>query len=208
MYKKLIIIICIFLLVGCNNADINNLSLNEIIDTKIDTTNDISNINRKGYKYFLPQEFSVKKDNDFIQELTSNGITYYLNIDVISYYYKNKMSTNHEIDDYEYYEFSKDDNNGYLRIVENNGNFFIELCYNYAIIEVEVKISEIKYAISRSIQILNSIKYNDLVIEKYVIDKDLDTSETIYKIPEPENKNDSKNILEYIEDNARDDSDE
>ena len=47
--------------------------------------------------------------------------------------------------------------------------------------------------------LLNSIKYNDIVIEKYINDKDLDSSETIYKIPEPKNKNEEKNILQYIE---------
>ena len=76
---------------------------------------------------------------------------------------------------------------------------FINLCYNYAIIEVEVKESELRYAISRSIAILKSIKYNDLVIEKYISENDLDSSETVYKIPEPKNKDESKNILEYIE---------
>ena len=30
-------------------------------------------------------------------------------------------------------------------------------------------------------------------------DNDLESSETLYKIPEPANKNESKNILEYVE---------
>ena len=73
------------------------------------------------------------------------------------------------------------------------------MCYNYAIIEVEVEESELRYAISRGITILKSIKYNDLVIEKYINDNDLESSETIYKLPEPKNKDEKKNILEYIE---------
>ena len=92
-----------------------------------------------------------------------------------------------------------DDVGGYLRIRKNNDYFFVEVCYNYAIIEVEVKDSELKYAVSRSMMILNSIKYNDLVIEKYINENDIESKETIYKIPEPKNKNDSKNILQYIE---------
>ena len=51
--------------------------------------------------------------------------------------------------------------------------------------------------------ILNSIKYNDLVIEKYIADNDLESSETIYKIPEPENKKTNKNILEYIDEEEK-----
>ena len=73
------------------------------------------------------------------------------------------------------------------------------MCYNYAIIEVVVEEDDLRYAISRGITILNSIKYNDLVIEKYITDNDLDSSETVYKLPEPKNKNESKNILQYIE---------
>ena len=66
-------------------------------------------------------------------------------------------------------------------------------------VEVEVEEDEIRYAVSRSIDILKSIKYNELVIEKYINDNDLDSSETVYKIPEPKNKDESKNILQYIE---------
>ena len=73
------------------------------------------------------------------------------------------------------------------------------MCYNYAIIEVEVKQSELRYAISRSISILNSIKYNDLVIEKYIGENDLDSKESIYSIPQPSSKSGSKNVLQYIE---------
>ena len=46
---------------------------------------------------------------------------------------------------------------------------------------------------------LCDITNKDLVIEKYINDNNLETSETIYKIPEPKNKNEGKNILEYIE---------
>ena len=87
---------------------------------------------------------------------------------------------------------------------KNNDYFFVELCYNYAIIEVEVKEEDLNYAISRSITILNSIKYNSAVIEKYINDNNLSSSETIYKLPEPKNKDEDKNILQYIEENEKD----
>jgi tRNA G37 N-methylase Trm5 len=110
-----------------------------------------------------------------------------------------------ELDDYEYYEFENNDKKGYLRITKNNEDFFVELCYNYAIIEVEVEESELHYAVSRGITILKSIRYNDLVIEKYINDNDLESSETIFKIPEPKEKDDTKNILQYIEDSEKED---
>ena len=76
------------------------------------------------------------------------------------------------------------------------------MCYNYAIIEVEVEEKDLKYAVSRSIIILNSIKYNDLVIEKYISDTDMETVEKVYTIPEPKNKNENKNVLEWIKENG------
>lgn len=200
MYKKIIIlIISMILLVGCKNTNINKLSLQEIIDTSIKSEVKDYNINAKGYRYYLPTEFSVVKDEDYIQQLLSKNNIYYLNVDIVSYYYKNVMASDRSLDDYDYYEFEKDNKKGYMRITKNNDYFFVTLCYNYAIIEVEVKQDELRYAISRSIVILNSIKYNDKVIEKYINDNDIDSSETVYKIPEPVDKNQRRNVLEYIE---------
>ncbi len=113
------------------------------------------------------------------------------------------ISYERDLNDYKYYSFEQDDKTGYLKIRKNNGNFFVELCYNYAIIEVEVEESELRYAVSRSMTILKSIRYNDLVIEKYINDNDLKSSETVYKIPEPKEKDDTKNILQYIEESEK-----
>ena len=156
----------------------------------------------------LQQEYSVN-GFEMIDELTfrllmRNAIKETLNIkDSTADYIEDEWyKDNRDFDDYVYYEFSNNENSGYLKITKNNKDFFIELCYNYAIIEVEVEESKLRYAISRSIAILNSIKYNDLVIENYITDNDVDLSETIYEIPEPDNKDSSKNVLEYIEQNV------
>ena len=199
MYKKILIILGVFLLFGCSSNNISSLSLEEIINNTIKKESSLYNTNSKGYKYYLPEEFNLSEDKDFVQELSSHNNNYYLNVDIVSYYYKNTMKSNHDYDDYEYITFENNDKNGYLRIRKNSDYFFVELCYNYAIIEVEVEESELRYAVSRAITILNSIKYNDLVIEKYINDNDLDSSETVYKLPEPKNKNENKNILQYIE---------
>lgn len=203
MLKKILIIICLFLLVGCS-TEINNLSLEEIIDSSIKEEITLHNTNNKGYRYYLPAGFTVKKNSDFNQELVSHNDIYYLYVDIVSYYYKNDDYAKRDINDYKYYSFEQDDKTGYLRIRKNNDNFFVELCYNYAIIEVEVEESELRYAVSRGITILKSIRYNDLVIEKYINDNDLESSETVYKLPEPKDKDDSKNILQYIEESEKD----
>ena len=49
MLKKILIIICLFLLVGCS-TEINNLSLEEIIDSSIKEEITLHNTNNKGYR--------------------------------------------------------------------------------------------------------------------------------------------------------------
>lgn len=207
MCKKIILILLSFLLVGCG-TNINKMSLEEIIDDSIVSDNSYINVNGRGYKYYLPSEFTVYDDKDYIQTLLSKNKLYYMNIDIVSYHYKNKIETKHELDDFEYYTFNYKNKEGYLRITKNKEKFLVELCYNYAIIEVEVEESELRYAISRSIAILNSIQYNDLVIEKYIVDNNIENSETVYKIPQPENKESNKNVLEYIEENQVENADD
>ncbi len=204
MLKKILIIVCLFLLVGCSN-NIDKLTLEEIVDLSINEENNMHNTNNKGYRYYLPAGFTIKKNSDFNQELLSHNNIYYLNIDIVRYYYKTEDTAERDITDYKYYSFEHDNKTGYLKIRKNNDNFFVELCYNYAIIEVEVEESELRYAVSRSITILKSIRYNDLVIEKYINDNDLESSETVYKIPEPKEKDDSRNILQYIEESEKSD---
>lgn len=202
MYKKIIIVLCLFLFTGCTKTYyMNSLSYEEILNYATIEENDLHNTNNKGFKYYLPTGFSVTKDDGFNQTLTSHNNIYYLNIDIVSYYYKKGTEETKEIDDYYFYKFNKNGKDGYLRITKNNDKFFVELCYNYAIIEVEVEESEIKYAVSRGITILNSVKYNDTVIEKKLNDKDIESKETAYKIPEPKEKNETKNVLEYINEN-------
>ncbi len=200
MLKKIIVIICLIFVTGCG-VKIDDMSYETIINETINKSTNISNVNAIGYKYYLPMNFSVYKDSKFNQVLLSNNKLYYLNVDYVSYNYKSNIAAEHSINDYFYYTFNKNDKDGYLRITKNSDYFFVELCYNYAIIEVEVEEKDLKYAISRSALILNSIKYNDLVIGKYVSDSSIETVENTYKIPEPENKNNDKNVLEYINEN-------
>ncbi len=199
MLKKIIIVVCLFIITGCS-LSINDLSYEEIIDMNIGE-NDLSNVNSIGYKYYMPINFTLYKDDGYNQILLSNNKFYYMNVDIVSYYYKKNIKSSKSSDDYVYYTFSKNNKNGYLKIRKNNDYFFIEMCYNYAIIEVEVEEKDIKYAVSRSALILNSIKYNDLVIEKNIVSDSVEEAENVYSIPEPENKSNAKNVLEYIKEN-------
>lgn len=199
MFKKILLIICLFFLTGCA-LSINDMSYEEIIDMNL-SDNNLSNVNSIGYKYYLPINFSVYEDDKYNQILLSDNNLYYMHVDVVSYHYKRNITSERSQNDYKYYTFNKNGKNGYLKITKNNDYFFVELCYNYAIIEVEVKEKDLRYAISRSSMILSSIKYNDLVIEKNVSEDTTDIVESVYSIPEPKDKNSNKNVLEYIKEN-------
>lgn len=89
MYKKIIIVLCLFLFTGCTRTYyMNSLSYEEILNYATIEENDLHNTNNKGFKYYLPTGFSVTKDDGFNQTLTSHNNIYYLNIDIVSYYYK------------------------------------------------------------------------------------------------------------------------
>lgn len=198
MYKKIILIICLFFLTGCSMYYINNKSIEDIINLTIESNNDLYNTNNKGYRYYLPMGFNIFSDEDYNQILTSNSNKYYMYVDIVSYYYKNNLESERELNDYMYYSFDNEDKSGYIKVTKDNDYFFVELYYNYAIIEVEVKEDDLRYAISRSISILGSIKYNDIIIEKIIGDNDIESSETKYEIPSPKDKSDD-NILKYID---------
>lgn len=198
MYKKIILIICLFFLTGCSMYYINNKSIEDIINLTIESNNDLYNTNNKGYRYYLPMGFNIFSDEDYNQILTSNSNKYYMYVDIVSYYYKNNLESERELNDYMYYSFDNEDKSGYIKVTKDNDYFFVELYYNYAIIEVEVKEDDLRYAISRSISILCSIKYNDIIIEKIIGDNDIESSETKYEIPSPKDKSDD-NILKYID---------
>ena len=196
--KKILIVLFLFILCGCKGENINNLSVEEIINSSIENPVNITNTNAIGYKYYLPNDFTLTKDDGYNNMLLSDNTYYYLNIDVISYYYNQVISTEHKLDDYLYYEFGTNETKGFLRITKSKSKFLVELCYNYAIIEAEVENYNIRYAVSRGMSILTSIKYNDLVIDKYISDGNSDGIDSAYNIPGPAVKKD-KNVLEYIE---------
>ena len=145
MNKKLIIIVCLLFLSGCSVKYTGNMTYEQIVDYMIEENNNLNNVNNKGFRYYLPTGFSIYSDNDYNQVLLSYNNKYYLYVDIVSYYYKNEIKTEHSLDDYKYYTFKNGNKSGYMKITKINDNFLLELCYNYAIIEVEVKEEDMLY---------------------------------------------------------------
>ena len=86
-------------------------------------------------------------------------------------------------------------NDGYVLVTQYNNEYFIEVMYNYA--KIEVISSDIKNAISRSLVVLNSISYNDNVIET-LLGNSIDYNEEKFELLGPSVN--TENFLKYEED--------
>ena len=192
--KILFIILSCFILVGCTN--LKNASYDDIMNN-LTLAPKRANIFRQGYQFFIPQGMQVKKAGFSYAILSSNNIDYYLYVDLISYNAKNDNIT---------YEINKDalysttlnyqDKKGYVEVkLQENNQYLIEIMYNYAKIEVMVDESKVKEVLSNSATILNSIRYDDLIIKDLLTDDNLDYTEEKFNMFDDIKEN--TNVLDY-----------
>lgn len=198
--KKLGILLFIMLFAtGCSVIRMDNKNLNQIIDTVLKEDNKLYNQAFEGYKYYVPTGMRVIEKHDYNQVLKANNNTYYLYIDIISYYYKSDV--NYIIDSSKYVsmQLENDDKAGYIEIDKTEEDeYFIKSVYNYAKIEVYVQQKDLNEAVINVLTILNSIKYNSSVINSFVGENKLNFTEESFSLFENSDDNDDQ-FLEYIE---------
>ncbi len=195
MKKILSLILILFMASSCTN--INATDISDLIKEVQNSNLILSNQTRKGYKYYLPLNATVKEVDNFNEKIDSQNNTYYIYVDMVSYYnnLSQKYIKNEEA------HISKDithnNINGYLEVNIINDKYLIEIMYNYAKIELMVDYDYLNKAITNSIIILSSIKYNDDIIENMM-------SEDLFNFQEEklnifDVKGSESNFLEYIE---------
>ena len=201
MKKVLILSALLILCIGCTRID-NTDDYKVIIDDIIEENNISTNTASMGYKYYLP--IGVKKvyDKDYNQIFKVNDTYMYLYVDVISYYYKNNLNLDDKdsSDCYYYYKINNNNRNGYVKITKDKDKYFMKVVYNYAKIETYVEEYELADILSYSMIILNSINYNDNLIEKILQDDYYSSSFKEYKIKKPEDAESkfSEYLSEYV----------
>ena len=181
MKKKLLLIIFMFLLTSC--TAINNKEYYSLIDEVINSKYNITNEYRTGYKYYAPCGLTSVNSTDYNEVLQSSKYSYYLYVDVVSYY--NRVIKDYEEDSKAFYskEINHDDKYGYIEInLQDNKKYLIEIMYNYAKIEVMVEESDIRYAITNSMIILSSIDYNSDILSSIIGDNVLEFNEETFDI--------------------------
>ena len=196
MHKKifLLLILCIML---CGCTQIKEMSIESITD-RLNSNIKSNNVYHVGYKYYLPTGMQVTNYllyNDVIEDSNHH---FYLYVSEIDYY--NKAENSYIICNNCYYSklLNNGKNIGYLEItLHKNGQYLIEIMYNYAKIEVMVDKSEINEVLTKAVTILRSIKYNDTVINNLMGEDVLSFQEESYNIFNTTSSD--SNYLKYVE---------
>ncbi|MBQ6840713.1 MAG: hypothetical protein IJO63_01170 [Bacilli bacterium] len=197
--KYLIMLFCMLLVCGCQ--DVKNKDIGAVISLLEKGTNK-NNTYRTGYKYYLPTGMSVKEYSLYNDVLNSSVGTFYLYVDLISYY--SKVENSYEVSNAAYHSevIKYDEKYGYLEInSQENNQYLIEIMFNYAKIEVMVDYDNINYALSQAVSILRSMEYNDNVIANLLGDDVLSYQEEVYNIFNTTSK-DSIYLQSVAEDSA------
>ncbi len=194
MHKKLILVVLVFLLIGCKKLEDSNNYI-EFVDNCLGSHN-VTNEVALGYKYYMPRGVKKERDYDYNQVFIAQGEYIYLYVDVISYFYKKDIQLK-DSNSFYYNPIIYNNKKGYIKIDEVDNKYFVNIVYNYSKIEFFVKKEKLTTMITLSSIILNSIEYNDVVIEK-VLQGDLGKfSEFNYELEKPDNA--SSNFSQYLE---------
>lgn len=199
MHKKILFIGFIFLLVGCKNIDYTTDYIEYVrpcLNDK-DIVNDVS----LGYQYYVPKGVKKVHDYDYNQIFLVDKTFLYLYVDVISYYHKRELKLDSSDEDTYYQSISYNGKNGYLKVNLVDDKHFVNVVYHYSKIQFYADEEDLGKLITISTIILNSVKYNDTVIEK-VLEGDLgEFSEFTYEVEKPEGASSSFSqfLEEYVQ---------
>ena len=195
--KKLFLLGAILLiLTGCSSVESSSIDsiINQTVNSRVNTTN----VNRKGYRYYLPRGLVIKSSQDYNEIISDQKYLYYLYVDIVSY--NSEIGFQYTVNQDAYYSASllNQEKNGYIEINNyENDQYLIEIMYNYAKIEVVAYENDINKVVAYAMSILSSITYNDSVIENYLGDDVFLSSEEAYDIFEVVG---SGNYLEFTDD--------
>lgn len=198
MKKKCFLLFILLLLsTGCSIARIDNNNIQDNLDLLLGQKVNNYNVNFDGYKYYVPTGliFINKEEYNAILE-DRYGIKYYLYVDAISYYHG--VDIIHTVNNSLFYdkqlEYGK--KKGYLRITENDDEYFVEYVYNYAKVEAYTNKKQLNNTINNISYILRSIKFNDDVLESIIGDNVLSYQEETFSLFDEETS--QEDFLEVV----------
>ena len=197
MKKVFLLLVSLVLLSGCTITRMDTKTYDEVIDKVLSLNIKLSNKVGKGYKYYAPRGVVRVDANTYNDVLKRDSTTYYLYVDVVSYYYKTKLSYKNSKNDYYFKTLKNGKKDGYVDIVKKN---------NYAKIEAYVDKDSLKKSVEDMSYILSSVKFNDTLLKKMHEQGTFGSKEEAYKLFD--NKEKEGNFLEYVKEYDKYDGDE
>ena len=197
MKKTILLLMMIVLLTGCTVKSFDDIGYKnvatDIIDLNVKYYNTIGN----GYKYFKPKGVVRTYSKNYNDVLKRENINYYLYVDVVSYYYKEKQSYKKDNSLFYYDNLSKNGKQGYITVKKtDNKNMLVTLYYNYSKIQSNVPKDDLKQVILDMSYIVSSMNFNDSLLKKMYEKGELSSKDEVFKLFD--NKNKEGNFLEYI----------
>ena len=202
MYRKkvMLFVFMALILTGCTriNSNVDNI-ISATMTKEVKSVNTVS----AGYELYIPVGVMQLVDNEYNQKFKIRDTRVYLYVDTVSYYYKNNL--NYKSDgDYNYYykEILLNGKTGYVGINKlDDGSFFVEIVYNYSKIEFYADSEDLPVVIANSLIIVNSIKYNDILIKSELDNTNSDGREIKYELDKPIDSEStfSQTLQEYVE---------
>lgn len=199
MHKKILIFCFLFLLIGCKKIEETSNYIDLVNNCLKEKT--ITNSVSLGYKYYIPKGVKKLKNYNNNQVFLVDNNYMYLYVDLISYYHKKPMIMNQNNSLYSK-KIKNKQKEGYIEVIKKNDNkYFVSILYNYSKIEVYTTKKQINKIIALSTIILNSIDYNDKMIEQIINGNLGEFSEFSYEVEKPEgaNSNFSQYLEEYVQ---------
>ena len=180
--KIIILILIVFVVTGCSISTLDKDDFEANIDIILSGKNKVYNVYFEGYKYYVPTGVSfIDKEeyNAILKDYHNNN--YYLYVDVISYYNKEKETYTESSKAY-YSSVLEYDKSGYIQIDEIDNKYLIQYIYNYSKMEAYVSKDDLVETINNMSYILRSIKYNRKVINSLIGSNSLNYKEETYSL--------------------------
>jgi hypothetical protein len=198
LLKLLTIIFAVVLLSGCSIVFINEQSIDEIVNSVLDENTKLKSVSLEGYSYYLPQGVSLKGSSKLNSTLYYNKRKMYLYVDLVSYYHKAKNTYKENNNSFYSRKINKKNKTGYLEITELKNEYFIEFMYNYSKVECYVLKEDLNKTLTVIAYVLNSVDFNDKVLDSLIGEGSLNYKEEQYNIYKS-NGNDGENFLDIAE---------
>lgn len=213
--KKIVVLlfITIFILTGCSVVRFDDSDINYNIDLILSNKTTLHNVRYDGYKYYLPKGISFVMKDDYNALLKdSRGNYYYMYVDAISYFHK--IENDYEVNKDSYFskKLSYNDRNGYIQVDKYSDDdlYFIQYVFDYVKIECYVSFDDLINSINNMSYILNSVEFNDSILNSLIGENALDYKEENYSLFKEDSnketymeiaeKNESEEYKKYLED--------